>query len=267
MGLLDDITRKKRALDAARPFPTAAVLELANWFELELTAACLALEGASLEPEEIPEVLDKGVVLRNRPQKDQLLAANHLQALQLMARLCEQATAAVTERTVLAFHKVLYAGIDPMAGRYRDGVPDDAADGSVPDPAKARVSMSALSGWLRRVEMGHETAVEAHYRLLMIRPFDQGNMAVAALLGNLILNRAGYPPVILRDEVLDSYFEAVDRARTAGDKGPFRELLLELLNESLDVCLRSASRAAAARPQADAVTVTVGDDALRGREG
>ncbi len=258
MGLLDDITRKKRALDAARPLAPAAVRELANWFELELTAACLSLEGADLTPDEILEVLDKGVVLRNRPQKDQLLAVNHLQALQLTARLCEQTATAVTERTVMAFHKVLYAGIDPAAGRYRDGVPDDNPDGTVPDPAKARVSMSALSGWLRRVEAGHETALEAHYRLLMIRPFDQGNMAVGTLLGNLILNRAGFPPIILRDEVLDTYFEVVDRARTAGDKGPFRELLLGLLNESLDACLTVAARAAAARQPAETVTVDAG---------
>lgn len=257
MGLLDDITRKKRALDAARPLPPTAVRELANLFELELTTACLALEGGLLEPDEILEVLAKGVVLRNRPQKDQLLAANHLQALELTARLCEQASTVVTERTVMAFHKVLYAGIDPVAGRYRDGVPDDDADGSIPDPAKLRVSMSALSGWLRRVEMGHETAVEAHYRLLMVRPFEQGNMAVAMLLGNLILNRAGYPPVILRDEALDTYFEVVDRARTTGDKGPFRDFLLGLLNESLDLCLQAMARAAAVRQPAETVTVDV----------
>lgn len=242
MALLDDILEKKRVLDDARPLPMTVVRDLADRFERGLTTACLIVEGVELSPEDIRMVLDRGAVLRSRPAEPQRLVLNHRSALELMARLCFQGGGVVTERTIAAFHGVLYQGIDANAGRYRDGALKDDA-GASPDPAKVRVSMSALSGWLRRTEPGPEAAFEAHHRLMSVRPFFQGNAATALLLCNLILNRAGFPPVVVTDEDHDMYGAMVERAWSLGDKTPFRDLMMRLLDRSLNLCLRSAARA------------------------
>ncbi|HYG86215.1 MAG TPA: Fic family protein [Azospirillum sp.] len=244
MALLDEINEKKRVLDKARPLPVDVVAELADWFERELTVACNTVENGGLTRDEVLQVIERGAVLRNRPQDTQRLALNHVEALKLMARLSYQGGGIITERTVAALHGVLYQGIDPAAGQYREGVSEEGS-GS-PDPAKVRVSMSALSGWLRRTEPGIETALEAHHRLMMVRPFDAGNAAVGLLLANLMLSRAGYPPVVVHPEDLQIYADTVERARTVGDKLPYREQMLRLLNRSLDVCLLAAARAAKA---------------------
>lgn len=244
MALVDEITEKKRALDAARPLPLKAVADLADWYEAELTIACLLVEGQRLNRDEVLTVMEHGAVLRNRAVGDQKLALNHRKALELMARLSYQSAAVVTERTVTAFHGVLFNGIDDGAGRYRDTPLDDEPEGS-PDPAKVRVSMSALSGWLRRTQPGMDTAFEAHHRLMAVRPFDQGNAAVALLLCNLILNRAGFPAIVVREAELGSYRDAVERAYTLGDKQPVRDVMLRLLNQSLDVCFIGAAGALA----------------------
>lgn len=242
MALLDDINEKKRLLDDARPLPVGAVRDLADWFELELTVACLLVEGKPMPWEEVRTVLERGLVLRDRAPEAQRLVMNHRNALELMARLSFQPSGVVTERTITAFHGVLHQGIDPAAGRYRDGPLTEGAEGASPDPAKVRVSMSALSGWLRRTEAGAETALEAHHRLMSVRPFKTGNAATALLLCNLILNRAGLPPVVVGEEHLDLYRELVERAWSVGDKTPYRELMLRLLDESLDVCLAGAGK-------------------------
>jgi Fic family protein len=243
MALLDDINAKKRALDAARPLPVEVVSELADRFERELTIACVTVEGVDLTPEEVLHVLGRGAVLRNRPPEPQRLVLNHAQALHLMARLAyEGSNGVISERTVAAFHGVLYQGLDAGAGHYRDTpLPDE---GETADPAKIRVSMSALSGWLRRTEPGVETALEAHHRLMIVRPFAQGNAAVALLILNLMLNRAGFPPVAVRPDDLQGYADSVERARTVGDKVPYRDVLLKLLNRALDDCLEALARAA-----------------------
>ncbi|MBP2290456.1 Fic family protein [Azospirillum rugosum] len=245
MALLDDITQKKRALDDARPLPPEVVRDLADWFELELTKACNAVEGGELATDEVRTVLDRGAVLRHRPPEAQRLVLNHRSALELMARLSYQPGGVVTERTVAAFHGVLYQGIDEDAGKYREGPLKDGSVGASPDPAKVRVSMSALSGWLRRTEPSPEAAFEAHHRLMSVRPFFEGNAATALLLCNLILNRAGYPPVAVRTEDAELYRGLVERAWSVGDKTPFRDLMMRFLDRSLDVCLLGASKAPA----------------------
>ena len=242
MALLEDINAKKRALDAARPLPVEVVSELADRFERELTIACVTVEGIDLTPEEVLHVLGRGAVLRNRPPEPQRLVLNHAQALQLMARLAYEGGGVIAERTVAAFHGVLYQGLGAGGGQYRDApLPDES---ETADPAKIRVSMSALSGWLRRTEPGIETALEAHHRLMIVRPFARGNAAVALLILNLILNRAGFPPVAVHPDDLQAYADSVERARTIGDKVPYRDVMLKLLNRALDDCLEALARAA-----------------------
>ena len=248
MALLDEINDKRRALDAARPLAVEVVAELADRFERDLTVACVTVEHAGLTRDAVMQVIDRGIILRAYPAEPQRLVLNHLQALQLMARLAYQGGGVVTERTAMAFHSVLYRDLDPNAGQYREGPLE--SEGGTLDPAKIRVSMSALSGWLRRSEPGVETALEAHHRLMIVRPFQEGNTAVALLLANLILNRAGFPPVAVRPDDAQVYLDTVERARAVGDKQPFREVMLRLLSRSLDTCLVAAARAVGDRADA-----------------
>lgn len=236
-----DIAEKKRALDAARPVPAGAVRNLADWFEQELTVAAVAVERAGLSRDDVLGLLARGKPSRALPQGAQKLALNHLQALELQARLSYPQNGFTSERTVCAFHNVLYQGVDEAPGKYRDGPPDD--DDDAPDPAKLRVSMSALSGWLRRCDGGIDSAWEAHLRIMRIRPFNQGNAAVALLVTNTMLNRAGFPPIIIGQDTVEEYEQAILRAKIADDRMAFRHLAVDLLDRSLDLCLAGTPHA------------------------
>ncbi|AWK88830.1 Fic family protein [Azospirillum thermophilum] len=242
MALLDDIAEKKRLLDKARPLPMRVVTDIADRFELELTLSGLGVEGGPLTAAEVKTLFQRGSpALRNRDPAMQRLALNHRKALELMARLSYQPGGIVTERTIAAFHGLLYAGIDEGAGRYREGPLADPDAVASPDPAKLRVSMSALSGWLRRTEPSPDAAFEAHHRLMSVRPFAAGNAATALMLCNLLLNRSGYPPVFVKADDRILFADLVERAWSVGDKTPYRELMMRFLDQSLELCLVSVA--------------------------
>ena len=53
-------------------------------------------------------------------------------------------------------------------------------------------------------------AAEAHYRLVKIHPFEDGNGRLSRLLMNIILMRAGYPPTLIKIEDRQEYFDSLD---------------------------------------------------------
>ena len=49
----------------------------------------------------------------------------------------------------------------------------------------------------------------AHYNMVRIHPFDDGNGRGARLLMNLLLIRTGFPPAIIKNETGRKYFETL----------------------------------------------------------
>ncbi len=65
-----------------------------------------------------------------------------------------------------------------------------------------------------------ESAALAHWKLVYIHPFYDGNGRTSRLLMNLVLLRAGYPPAIIRREDRHIYYQALKEANQ-GDMRPF----------------------------------------------
>jgi len=72
------------------------------------------------------------------------------------------------------------------------------------------------------------TAAVAHYNMVRIHPFDDGNGKGSQILMNLILLRKQFPPAIIKIEDRKTYIESLSRA----DKGEF-EPFIELITNSL----------------------------------
>ena len=243
-----DIARldeKKRALDAARPLPPDVVRSLDAWFRVELTYTSNALEGNTLSRRETAVVLEKGLTVGGKSLQEHLEATNHACALDLVQAIVKRGRRrAVSEHEILQLHELVLQGIDNAnAGRYRDVAVRIAGTTVVlPNPRKVPELMAELGDWLRARSRLHPVAfaAEAHYRLVTIHPFIDGNGRTARLLMNLLLLQRGYPPAIIRPRDRVRYLGCLEAAQLGGPKTAYESLIARAVERSLDIYLDAA---------------------------
>lgn len=79
-------------------------------------------------------------------------------------------------------------------------------------------------------------AALAHYKLVDIHPFTDGNGRTSRLIMNLILLRSGYPPVIIYKEDRQKYYDYLTKANQ-GDVRPFVRFVAYCTDETLNTYL------------------------------
>ena len=94
--------------------------------------------------------------------------------------------------------------------------------------------MGDFAAWLGSASNTCETAFTAHRRAVDIHPFNDGNGRTERLLMNLILIRAGYPPIAVRPEDRLSYIQALQRAQAGQGTASFDTLLYQRVDQTLD---------------------------------
>jgi Fic family protein len=227
-NLLEDIARKKDRLDRLRPLPPEALGKLEHYYDVEITYLSNAIEGNTLSAVETTLVIEQGVTIAGKPLRDHLEALDHYDAIRYVRELaCEKSP--VTESDVRNLHRPVVQRSRPdIAGRYADlarYVRAETGRYDFPSPAEIPARMRDFAQWLAAAPDTPETAFTAHRKLVDIHPFNDGNGRTARLLMNLILIRAGYPPVAVRPEDRPAYIRGLPQAQD------------DLLYERLDATL------------------------------
>src|SRR5438105_14669043 len=93
--------------------------------------------------------------------------------------------------------------------------------------------MQAFGAGLETAPSTPDAAFEAHFRLVAIHPFADGNGRTARLLMNLLLLRGGYPPLAVRPEDRGAYLDALEHASLRDDLKPFQTFLHQRLDATL----------------------------------
>jgi Fic family protein len=120
-------------------------------------------------------------------------------------------------------------------GSYRSiAVTIGGATHRPPDPLDVPRQMRDLVEYLNRQEANPilEAAV-IHSWLAAIHPFEDGNGRVARLMANIVLLRAGWPPLIVRDADRGQYLDALAHSDEAGDLLPLYELFVKSVRRGL----------------------------------
>jgi len=109
-----------------------------------------------------------------------------------------------------------------------------------PDETPAKME-DLMKEYYKDIDRLHpfQLAAEFHYKFVRIHPFDDGNGRVARLIMNYILLKAGYPPVIIKSEEKEQYYDALQKA-DSGDRVAFMEYITDQLSWSLDITIRAA---------------------------
>lgn len=181
----------------------------------------------------------------------------------------------LTERDIRDLNQIIlaedYYKLDPKTGtRYKINVgvyktrPNSVitATGETFDyasPEETPVLMYELIKWFNE-EIGKnelapiELASLLHYRYIRIHPFEDGNGRVARLLVTYVLERFGYPMVIIKSENKEEYLRILHQCDiNAGltpsdganasleDIAPFIEYMKRQLEWSLTTCIKAAN--------------------------
>jgi Fic family protein len=239
--LLRQLTRKQQKLQKLLSMRPAQQEHLEEWLRVELTYSSNAIEGNTLTRIETAEVIEKGVgaVISGKPLKDQLEAINHAKALEFITRLAhnKRTHQDITEQEILTIQKILLTGIeDSWAGKYRNiEIFVRGSNTDFPLPEKVPALMKRFVAWLSEQQEIHPVilAAEAHFRLVSIHPFRDGNGRTARLLMNLILLIHDFPMAVIRQENRNEYLVLFDNVRKTNDMEPFYTLVSLAVDRSL----------------------------------
>ncbi len=239
------LSEKKTRLDEYRPLPPDLVKNLEQWFTVELTYTSNAIEGNTLTRQETALVVEKGLTVSGKSLIEHLEAANHANALKTILTLARSRTSDLTRHDLLNIHTAILRGIDDShAGRYRT-IPVRISGSMVVlhNPAKVPGLMARFIGDLTTSDISHpvELAAEAHYQLVTIHPFVDGNGRTARLLMNLILMQHGYPPALIRKRDRLRYIQSLEKAQLGGDKADYFKLIAEAVDRSFNIYLQALS--------------------------
>ena len=242
---VERLTEIKKVLDRAGEMPDELTRNLHEWFRVELTYTSNALEGNTLTRRETAMVVEKGITVGGKSLVEHLEATNHAQAFDWIAEKSRKPLKHFTENDLLTLHQRILSGIDTQnAGFYRN-VPVRLSGSRtvLPNPRKVPDLMSAFHQWLQSKQKVHpvDLAAEAHYRLVTIHPFIDGNGRTARLLMNLILMCHGYPPAIIRKNERGKYLDALEKAQTGGSHDDYLQLIYRAVDRSLAIYVEATS--------------------------
>lgn len=239
---MEVLTRKKAQLDKLRPLPSALVKNLDDWLRVELTYTSNAIEGNTLSRQETALVVEKGLTVSGKTLKEHQEAVNSAAAWELIKQIAAEKNR-ITEGEILDIHRLILTNIDDQnAGRYRN-VPVRIAGSTVilPNSLKVPELMEKLVKNLRIVkDQPVKIAADAHYELVTIHPFIDGNGRTARLLMNLILLQAGYPAAVIKKEERLKYLNSLESAQLGGSRDNYYDLIYAAVDRSLDMYLEAA---------------------------
>lgn len=191
-----------------------------------------ALEGNTLTLVEAALVLEDGIA----PKGKKLREIYEIENFRRLIRFVRGYRGDITPEFIRKVHSLVQRNIDDEQGgnlrRIEVGV-----IGSTLEPPPAifvKEELQELVDWYKNNPDGlppFELACIFHYRFVHIHPFVDGNGRVARELLNFILERNGYPPMIIEIGEREEYLKRLQKA-DEGNPGPFMEqMALKMISD------------------------------------
>lgn len=223
------IEEKKKKLDSLRPLAPALVERLREQALIEWTYHSNAIEGNTLSLRETQLVLEQGLTIKGKSLKEHLEAVNHKEAIFYLEELVNKKKFPIEGSLIKKLHALILKGIDEEnAGQYRQIQVEITGSKFVP-PSSLQIPglMTDFERWLKDKKNRKnlvDFAALAHFKLVHIHPFVDGNGRTARLLMNLILMADGYPPTIILNTDRGKYYRTLDQAHE-GNLQPFVDFI------------------------------------------
>lgn len=212
--LFDRLDRANGLIRKQRPLSPSVLKRLREQLNIEWTYNSNAIEGSTMTLRETRMVLEEGVTIGGKPLREHLEIINHKEAIEFVESLTKS-SAPVTERDLKDIHALILKKIDDhYAGRYRDiQVRITGSKHTPPDAIHLPQVMNDYAKNYLANPTDHPVAqaAKAHFHLVSIHPFVDGNGRTARLVMNLILMKHGYPPTIILKNDRKKYYDVLEK--------------------------------------------------------
>ena len=194
-------------------------------------------------------LLDEGITPGGKPLEHSQMVKDHYEALRftllqtqgktpLSDALVQQINAHVMKSTGNVYHTVP-GDVNAAKGEYRKG--NVSAGGHYfvaydKVPLLTRKLAETIQTQLKDATTTDEKlqlAFLAHYELMTIHPFYDGNGRTSRLLMNFVLERSGLPLCILYQEDKAQYYEVLQKGQQQGDQQPFFDFMYQQYEKHL----------------------------------
>ena len=231
------------------------------------------IEGSTLTQGETHFFLSEGLTVEGKPLKDFLDAQNHAEAIDMLFDVVADKLP-ITESFIKQINVLILRGVEFTPAKGADGklnkkpaapgqykklsnhvLQADGALHTYAEPIHVANEMQALIEWINaHMQTMHpvHVAVVAHYNMVRIHPFDDGNGRGARILMNLILMHRGYFPAVIRVETKRRYLEALtaaDQDRLSPFIGYVSDAVISTQTSVLQVLDKSKARVDNANPK------------------
>jgi Fic family protein len=250
----------KVEIESKKPFEGDLWQTIEEKLLIEWTYNSNAIEGSTLTQGETLFFLKNGLTVEGKPFKDFVDAKNHAEAIEFLYDVVKS-NRKISTSLIKEFNAFLLSGIKSTPAIDRNGnkiakkatpgqyklLPNHVLqnDGTIHkyvEPILVSYEMETLCNWINEnSEKVHPIIVSAiaHYNMVRIHPFDDGNGRGARILMNLILIAKEFPPAVIKNENRRRYIEALAEA----DNGKLNsfvafvaEACIDTLKSVLDNC-------------------------------
>uniref|UniRef100_A0A915J437 protein adenylyltransferase n=1 Tax=Romanomermis culicivorax TaxID=13658 RepID=A0A915J437_ROMCU len=247
LPLVEEIdSQMLRKLDQKRerfihiPRASLALRRLMRESYVEYIYHTVAMEGNTMNLAQTRSILETHMVVSGKSimEHNEILGMDA--ALRFINSTLIHKNRPISIQDILEIHKRVFGFVDPLeAGTFRRT--QVFIGGFVPcGPEEIQREMDEFIDWLglESTQRIHpvELAALVHYKFIIIHPFIDGNGRTARILMNLILMRAGFPPVIVNVAERSGYYETLKIAND-GDLRPFIRFIASCTDRTLETYL------------------------------
>jgi Fic family protein len=261
--LLAQIDALKAQIDKLRPLKPEVERRIMQKFRLDWNYHSNAIEGNSLTLGETRAFLLEGLTANGKPMKDHLDIKGHDELITFLEEFIRRKEV-LTEAAIREMHKILLKEPYETDAVTTDGwiVKKKVQLGAYKtepnfvrtksgeihqyiSPQDVPAKMASLVEWHRQQDAKNDLhpllhAALFHHQFASIHPFDDGNGRMARILMNLILMRAGFPPVVIKLPNREPYIAALRRA-DAGENEAIVSYIGQNLIDAEELYLRGAN--------------------------
>lgn len=248
-GIIDSKVRRLMSIPKGNS-ALRRVMEETYYYHIYHT---VAIEGSTLTLSEIRHILETRYAVAGKSLQEQNEAIGVDAAMKYINTSLLSRAGTMDVSDILGIHRRVLGYVDPVEGGRLRTNQVFVGHHIPPHPRDLQRHMQELVQWLNSEDALQMHPVEyaalAHYKLVYVHPFVDGNGRTSRLLMNLVLMQARYPPVTIRKEQRAEYYAALDTANE-GDVRPFIRFIAKCTEMTLDTLLISTTEHAVGLPGA-----------------